>query len=395
MATTPIYAGGSRRGAAPRVAQREADRTAALGYDEDLMRQLLGSFAQQQSGQASSVASASGTAVPSLAEAIGSGTNVIDFGDGTSATDFGGGGDSAGAGAGAGAPGGISAGTVGAIGAGLSALGALGQAPALGQVGGMMGLAGAIGSSNSNSQALGTFGQAALSAMGVPGVGLASNAITGNVPGMVNAAISMANPAIGAANVISGLLGIGTIGSLFGGGGGDAGTPGQSDVSNATGIEGLGFSDAAYGPPDSPSDGLGFGFGTDGTDTGSSDGGGRDSGGSGGDAGGKIICTKLHELGMMPTAIYEADQAFGKQLVATAPATYAGYVRWARHIVALMERTDWVGKLAVFGAYHIATPWSIAMAAEMGMPVKPTWFGRFLLRRGLQFCSLVSKLPSK
>lgn len=114
---------------------------------------------------------------------------------------------------------------------------------------------------------------------------------------------------------------------------------------------------------------------------------GADGGGGGGGA--KIICTKLHELGMMPTSIYEADQAFGKKLVNESPETYYGYVRWAKHIVDLMSRNDLLGKTAVFCAYHIATPWSLAMAEEMGQPVKASWFGKFLMKRGLQFCKLV------
>lgn len=113
------------------------------------------------------------------------------------------------------------------------------------------------------------------------------------------------------------------------------------------------------------------------------------SAGGGGGGGSKIICTKLHELGMMPTNIYQADQAFGKKLVNESPETYYGYVRWAKHIVDLMSRDDLIGKIAIFCAYHIATPWSLAMAEEMGQPVKASWFGKFLMKRGLQFCKMV------
>lgn len=114
-----------------------------------------------------------------------------------------------------------------------------------------------------------------------------------------------------------------------------------------------------------------------------------DGSGGGGGGGAKIICTKLHALGLMPTNIYEADQAFGKKLVSESPETYYGYVRWAQHIVDLMDRDDLLGKIAVFCSYHIATPWSLAMAEEMGQPVKASWFGKFLMKRGLQFCKLV------
>jgi len=113
--------------------------------------------------------------------------------------------------------------------------------------------------------------------------------------------------------------------------------------------------------------------------------------GGGGGGGAKIICTKLHELGKMPTEIYEADQAFGALLVEENPETYYGYVRWAQHVVRWMSRDDLFGKFVVFAAYTIATPWSIAMAEEMGLKVKSNCFGRFLLKRGLQFCQMIGK----
>jgi hypothetical protein len=114
-----------------------------------------------------------------------------------------------------------------------------------------------------------------------------------------------------------------------------------------------------------------------------------ESSSAGSSGGAKIICTKLHELGLMPKSIYEADQAFGKKLVNESPETYDGYVRWAKHVVNLMGRDDLLGKTTVFCAYHIATPWSLAMAEEIGQPVKASWFGKFLMKRGLQLCKLI------
>ena len=117
---------------------------------------------------------------------------------------------------------------------------------------------------------------------------------------------------------------------------------------------------------------------------------GGDGGGGGG--GGKIICTKLHELGKMPTEIYEADQAFGAMLVSESPETYQGYACWAQHVVRWMGRDDLFGKFVVFAAYHIATPWSKAMAQEMGVKVESGWFGRFLMKQGLKVCRAIGKM---
>jgi hypothetical protein len=144
----------------------------------------------------------------------------------------------------------------------------------------------------------------------------------------------------------------------------------------------------AQAAADADGDGIG-GAGTGFNDASSAAGGG----GAGG--GGKIICTKLHALGLMPTNIYEADQAFGKKLVNQSPETYDGYVRWAKHVVDLMGRDDLLGKTAVFCAYHIATPWSLAMAEEMGQPVKASWFGKFLMKRGLQLCKFIGPSNKK
>lgn len=115
-----------------------------------------------------------------------------------------------------------------------------------------------------------------------------------------------------------------------------------------------------------------------------------DASGPGGSA--KIICTKLHELGKMPTEIYEADQDFGAMLVLDDPHAYYGYACWAQHVVRWMSRDDLFGKFVVFAAYHIATPWSKAMAQEMGVDVKSGWFGRQLMKQGLKVCRSIGKM---
>lgn len=466
MATAPIYVGGGRRSAAPAYTPVAFPGTAAIGYDDELIRQLVGNMsaptAPAVTAPVTPIAIAPGFSLPALAESIGSGSNVVDFGSPTSST------TSTGS-----TQGGISPGTIGAIGSGLSALGTLGQDANLGQVGGMLGLAGALGSAQSNSQALGIMGQAALGAMGVPGVGIAVNAVQGNVPGTINSVLGTISPEVAAINSLMGLatstamggdgsvslgdiganlglttnpalsdvMGLTTVGPVdatqaamainasqdplgslaavlgqdvsantaaavgaanaisaanntnamdalmgvtdaFGTAApADSGTAtvgGGTAESNAAAAEGLGGTDIGFDP------GVSIG---DTADSSTSDGGGGGGGGS------KIICTKLHELGMMSKEIYEADQAFGKQLVAADPAAYYGYVRWAQHVVALMGRKDVIGKTAVFCAYHIATPWSVAMAEQMGMPVKSSIFGRFLLNYGIKLCRKLYKTP--
>jgi hypothetical protein len=171
------------------------------------------------------------------------------------------------------------------------------------------------------------------------------------------------------------------------------GNPAAAGAQAAADVDGDGIGGAGTGFNDASSATGGFGFGATGTDTGVD--GSESGGGGGGGGGGKIICTKLHALGLMPTNIYEADQAFGKKLVNESPETYDGYVRWAKHVVDMMGRDDLLGKTAVFCAYHIATPWSLAMAEEMGQPVKASWFGKFLMKRGLQLCKFIGPSNKK
>lgn len=118
-------------------------------------------------------------------------------------------------------------------------------------------------------------------------------------------------------------------------------------------------------------------------------------GGGGGDGGSKMICTKLHELGKMPEEIFVADQAFGALMAKDQPETYDGYAVWARHVVRWMSREDWIGKAVVGIVHTIATPWSVAMAEQMGVNVKSNWFGRMLMTGGLQLCKMIGKMTQK
>lgn len=114
-----------------------------------------------------------------------------------------------------------------------------------------------------------------------------------------------------------------------------------------------------------------------------------DSGGGGG-GGGKIICTKLYQLGLMTKEIYEADQAFGAQLVKTNPDIYNGYRAWAEIVVDWMDGKsgDFMKSWAITWAHDIATPWSEHMAYKMGALEKDNVTGRIIAGMGLPICKL-------
>ncbi len=121
----------------------------------------------------------------------------------------------------------------------------------------------------------------------------------------------------------------------------------------------------------------------------------------------KIICTKLHELGLMPKNIFVADQMFGDELRKSDPEVYEGYVRWASVIVSGMEGTApdfmlWVSKdkrkqvekeATIKWAQKVAKPWSEHMAYLMGVLPNDNNVGRLIMKMGRPLSRLVNKLP--
>jgi len=136
--------------------------------------------------------------------------------------------------------------------------------------------------------------------------------------------------------------------------------------------------------------------------------------GGGGDTtkwfGGKIICTKLHELGYLPKEIYEADEAFGHILREKDPNAYYGYVKWATIVVDWMsgkgpqcmfwirnpeKRAEVQSKLAISWAIKIATPWAEHMAYVMGVGEQDNPTGKKLMKFGLIISRIIGKLTDK
>jgi hypothetical protein len=122
-----------------------------------------------------------------------------------------------------------------------------------------------------------------------------------------------------------------------------------------------------------------------------------------GGGGGKIICTKLYELGMMSKDIYEADQAFGANLVQIRPDIYNGYRAWAEIVVDWMSGSGpkmmpWMTddefsiaakKWSIAWAYDIATPWAEQMAYVMGKKDSGSLTGRMITTAGIPICKAV------
>jgi hypothetical protein len=122
----------------------------------------------------------------------------------------------------------------------------------------------------------------------------------------------------------------------------------------------------------------------------------------------KIICSKLHDKGLMPAKIFAADQAYGKWLYKNDKAVYRGYIRWARIVTAWMdgkgpafmvwikddEKRNQLQREAITRmALRIGSPWSLHMAFLMGAVPNDNLRGRVLMTIGVPICRLLDKIP--
>jgi hypothetical protein len=105
----------------------------------------------------------------------------------------------------------------------------------------------------------------------------------------------------------------------------------------------------------------------------------------------------------MDKEIYEADQAFGAELLKTRPDIYNGYRAWAEIVVDWMsgagpKMMPWMSDAefsvsaqswSVSWAKDIATPWAEHMAYKMGKKDKDNLTGRMITAAGVPICKAV------
>lgn len=117
----------------------------------------------------------------------------------------------------------------------------------------------------------------------------------------------------------------------------------------------------------------------------------------------KIICTKLYDIGLLPKNIFEADQAFGTELIKNHPDIYNGYVAWAQIVVDWMsgkgpKMMPWMTdeefskSIKVWSTnwtQDIATPWANWMAYKMGIGNKSSKTGLALMIIGTPLCKVI------
>lgn len=106
---------------------------------------------------------------------------------------------------------------------------------------------------------------------------------------------------------------------------------------------------------------------------------------SGGGMFGSVICTALHDFGLMDDETYEADTAFGRTLPKE---VIRGYHRWAIPVANAMRRSPILTALIE----PIALQWAKTMRAKMdGQPERETLVGRLLLRLGVPICAWLGR----
>jgi hypothetical protein len=95
--------------------------------------------------------------------------------------------------------------------------------------------------------------------------------------------------------------------------------------------------------------------------------------------GGKIICYRYWELGLLSDELNELDQAYGAQLMKTNKKWQQGYLRYAHHIVKHLHRDNWKGRALIFMLTPIVRCWSQHMGYIMGGNYKKSIMGAFLM----------------
>ena len=179
--------------------------------------------------------------------------------------------------------------------------------------------------------------------------------------------------------------------TALGGGNGGWGTTEQTAGSGGSGGGGCGYVYTKGGGAGYPGQGYEGGTGI------------WQGEGQGGGGGGKIICTKLYELGLMSYDIYQADQAFGAKLVERSPDIYNGYRAWAEIVVDWMDgqgpkMMPWMTdeafgqaakKWSTAWAVDIATPWAEEMAYQMDKRSLPNNTGKAIMAVGTPICKAV------
>ncbi len=97
---------------------------------------------------------------------------------------------------------------------------------------------------------------------------------------------------------------------------------------------------------------------------------------------GKVICTRMYELGYLEKHIYEADQLYGEIVYQTNPGFMAWYHENAGWWLEKMHGNTLSSKLFIKALWLFVKPWSHQMAWYMGKTNTESKFGKLIMDIG-------------
>lgn len=96
--------------------------------------------------------------------------------------------------------------------------------------------------------------------------------------------------------------------------------------------------------------------------------------------GGKLICTRYHELGFMPDAIYQADSEYGERMCRENPALMLWYWSWAEPCVKhLMHGKTLGSQIALIMGWPLCRAWAQEMAYRQHKVKRGSLLGKAMI----------------
>lgn len=117
---------------------------------------------------------------------------------------------------------------------------------------------------------------------------------------------------------------------------------------------------------------------------------GSSSGDSGGTFGGAVLCTKLHELGILSDELYDADTRYSTSISDANPGLREWYQSWAMPLVPMLDK-----QLGLLVMKPFIMAWAKHMAYMDGTISHDSILGRFLLWLGLKVFTLNKLISAK
>jgi hypothetical protein len=104
-----------------------------------------------------------------------------------------------------------------------------------------------------------------------------------------------------------------------------------------------------------------------------------------GDSGNSVLCSLLHEKGMLPYEVWTADGKYGREVIGLKQMRY--YRSWAVPFAAFTRKHPLLLKLIA----PIIKGWAYEMAYRMGAHTESNWIGRCLLKYALPVSNQIGK----